>query len=145
MSSKTKNSAGNELAETAMGHFSNAMVNATLVNERMVALHKGNLETGAELSKLSIAFADQAAKRMQELARANIDRANAAFKSVAGAATPADFVAAQFDYMRALSDGFVAEMARSRAAAAEFSAEVLDAVAHRYSDLAENARTDLAE
>lgn len=141
----TKKTMSDDIAQAAAGHLNNAMVNATLVNERMVALHKGNLEAGAELSKLSTAYADQAAKRMQDLARAHIDQANAAFKSVAEAATPADFMATQFDYMRALSDGFIAEMARSRAAAAEFSAEVLDAVAHRYSELAEEARTNLAE
>lgn len=145
MSIKTKSADHSEIAETAMGYLGNAMVNANEVSQRIVALHKGNLEAGAELSKLSIAFAEQAAKRVQDLGRTNIEMANAAFKAASGAKTPADFIAAQFDFMRTLSDGFVAESARSRAAAAQFSAEVLDAVAHRFSALADEARTDLTE
>lgn len=145
MSSKEKGAMGKEMADVAMGHLSNAMVNATQVGERIVALHKGNLEAGAELSRLSIAFAEQSAKRVQELGRTNIEMANAAFKAASAAATPADFVAAQFEFMRSLSDGFVAEAARSRAAAAQFSSEVLDAVAHRFSALAEDVRSNLPQ
>jgi hypothetical protein len=143
MNTKVKGTAHSELADTAMGYLSNAMVNANEVSERIAALHKGNLEAGAELSRLSIAFAEQSAKRVQDLGRTNIEMANAAFKAVAGATTPGDFISAQFEFMRSLSDGFVSEAARSRAAAAQFSAEVLDAVAHRFSALAEETLTGL--
>ncbi len=143
MNSKAKGTMGNAMADVAMGHLSNAMVNATQVSEQIVALHKGNLEAGAELSRLSIAFAEESAKRVQELGRTNITMANAAFKAAAGATTPADFIAAQFEFMRALSDGFVAEAAKSRAAAAQFSSEVLEAVSHRFSALAEEAKNTL--
>ncbi len=145
MSSKTKSADRNNVANTAIGYLSNAIENSNLVNERIVALHKGNLEAGAELSKLSIAFAEQAAKRVQDLGRANIEMANTAFQAASSAKTPSDFFAAQLDFMRTLSDGFVAESARSRAAAAQFSAEVLDAVAHRFSALAEEARSSSTE
>lgn len=145
MSIKSKGADRDAIAGTAVGYLSNAMVNANEVSERIVALHKGNLEAGAELSKLSIAFAEQAAKRVQELGRTNIEMANAAFQAASSAKTPSDFIAAQFDFMRTLSDGFVAESARSRAAAAQFSAEVLDAVAHRFSALADEARSGSAE
>ncbi len=143
MNGKVKGMMRGEIADSAMGHLSNAMVNANEVSERIVALHKGNLEAGAELSRLSIAFAEQAAKRVQDLGRTNIEMANAAFKAAAGATTPADMIAAQFEFMRSLSDGVVAEAARSRASAAQFSAEVLDAVAHRFSALAEESRANL--
>ncbi|MFM5886286.1 MAG: phasin family protein [Novosphingobium sp.] len=145
MSNKATGTTGQEIGQAAMGHLNNAMINATQVGERIVALHQGNLEAGAELSRLSIAFAEQSAKRVQELGRVNIEMANAAFKAAAGATTPADFIAAQFEFMRAFSDGLVTEAARTRAAAAQFSSEVLDAVAHRFSALAAEARSGAPE
>lgn len=141
MTGTTKGDARTDFMAAAIGQLDTAMSQAASASERMMTLHNGNLAFATDLTKLGLAFGEQAARRMQALGRAHIEQAGTAFRAVTTAPTPAEIIAVQLDFVRTVSNGFAAEMTQASEAAMQHSGAVLEAMARHLGAMAEEAKS----
>jgi hypothetical protein len=136
MTDKGTGDIGSAFMDAAIGQLDTAMGHANDAGARLMDLHHGQMALATDLTKLTLGFVDQTARRLQALGRNHIEQAHQAFKAAAAAPTPAEVMAIQMDFARTLSSGLAAEMACASEAAMAHSGAIFEAMTQHLGPLA---------